>query len=264
MVRTPGGVVLIDAGLGPRAAAKRMNGTGVSVAVVTALCVTHLVRDQFSPSWLGTLLNRGIRVFCHRARVDEALEILGHESAEALVQGFGDEFEPLAGVKVRTISLAHDSEGSQGFVFDGFGCRLGYATDLGRVPAGFFAHFHRLDVLAIEANYDPAMQLASGRPEFLKRRIMNGAGHLSNEQALAAVRKIIEQSRKRGGRSLRHVVLLHRSRECNCPRLMQAVFDGAMSKHCRLTIAEQYARTVWLRVGPWGPLVGVQLGLGWE
>ncbi len=264
VIRTPGGVVMIDAGLGPRVAAKRMNGTGVSLNDVRAICLTHLDRDHFSPSWLGTILNRGIRVFCHASRVDDVLEILGHESAEPLVIGFGDEFQPLAGVDCRAISLAHDSTGSHGFVIEGFGCRIGYATDLGRVPGRFFEHFDRLDVLAIEANYDPDMQLSSGRPEFLKRRIMNGSGHLSNGQALTAVKKIIEQSQKRGGRALRHVVLLHRSRECNCPKLMRVLFEGEMSKHCRLTIAEQYARTEWLRVRKSPPLIGEQLALAWD
>jgi len=41
-VRTPAGVMLIDAGLGPRTTAQRLRGTGVSVADVSALCLTKI------------------------------------------------------------------------------------------------------------------------------------------------------------------------------------------------------------------------------
>ena len=68
VVRTPAGVMLIDAGIGPRTTAKRMDGTGVTIRDIRAICLTHLDSDHFTPTWLGTLLNRGIKIFCHRRR----------------------------------------------------------------------------------------------------------------------------------------------------------------------------------------------------
>jgi hypothetical protein len=58
--------------------------------------------------------------------------------------------------------------------------------------------FCELDLLAIESNYDPKMQVESPRPWFLKQRIMGGRGHLSNEQAFAAVRAVLDACEKRG------------------------------------------------------------------
>src|SRR5438874_6080113 len=101
IVRTPAGVMLIDAGLGPRTTNKRMDGTGISVSDVAAICLTHLDRDHFNPSWLGTILNRGVRVFCHRTRRDDVLEMLDHEAVEPLIVPFADHFQPLAGLAVR-------------------------------------------------------------------------------------------------------------------------------------------------------------------
>src|SRR4051794_38160493 len=71
VLRTPHGVVLIDAGIGPRTAAKRMDGTGVTVRDVRAICLTHLDRDHFSPYWFDGVLKRGIRLFCHESRVND-------------------------------------------------------------------------------------------------------------------------------------------------------------------------------------------------
>ena len=41
IVRSPAGVLLIDAGIGPRTLSKRLDGTGLHLAV-SALCLTHL------------------------------------------------------------------------------------------------------------------------------------------------------------------------------------------------------------------------------
>lgn len=258
MVRTPGGVMLIDAGIGPRAVRGRLDGTGVGLRDVIAICLTHLDRDHFSPAWIGTILARGIRVFCQGDRSGELLDLTDGRLGWHVVP-FNRCFEPLDGLGATAIPLAHDREGSCGFLLEGFGCRAGYATDLGRVPAELIERFVDLDLLAIESNYDPRMQLHSGRPWFLKRRIMGGLGHLSNEQAFAAVGAILDRSR----RAPAHVVLLHRSRQCNCPRLVRKLFARDARIADRLTLAEQDERSAWLRPSPLRPLVGEQLVLGW-
>jgi phosphoribosyl 1,2-cyclic phosphodiesterase len=262
VVRTPAGLILIDAGIGPRTTAMRLNGTGAHLREVAAICLTHLDRDHFSARWAGFIASRGVRVFCHSDRVDELLEALGEELRENIV-GFDETFEPLDGVRLDPISLAHDREGSHGFLIEGFGCRVGYATDLGRVPAELVERFVDLDVLAIESNYDPLMQEQSARPYFLKQRIMGGRGHLSNEQALAAVRQILDRSERCGARLPAHIVLLHRSRQCNCPNLVRELFSRDARIAPRLRLAEQFERSGWLRSRPAPALVGEQLMLGW-
>jgi phosphoribosyl 1,2-cyclic phosphodiesterase len=262
VVRTPAGVVLIDAGIGPRTTAKRLNGTGVFLRDIRAICLTHLDSDHFRPSWLGTILNHDIKIFCHRSRVDDVLERLDHDAAEKLVAGFdGDPFQPLAGLACRAISLAHDRTGSHGFIFDGFHCRIGWATDLGRVPRELVERFVSLDLLALESNYDPEMQLSSARPWFLKNRIMGGAGHLSNEQAYDTIRRILDRCERQRRRLPNHIVLLHRSRECNCPKLLRKLFGRDERIASRLTLTDQFHRSPWLRIRPTPPLVGEQLAL---
>ena len=124
--------------------------------------------------------------------------------------------------------------------------------------------FCGLDVLCIESNYDPRMQADSPRPGFLKRRITGGRGHLSNEEAFAAVRAILDRRQSRGRRPPAHIVLLHRSRQCNCPDLVRRLFTRDARIAPRLTLAEQYERSEWLRLAPsLPPLVGEQMTLAW-
>lgn len=254
--------MLLDAGIGPRTAAKRMGGTGISLSHVCAICLTHLDRDHFSIHWRRVILKQEIRLFCHRDSTLEMLDLAGAELEEH-IRGFDDAFEPLPGVRVQPIAVAHDQNPCHGYVIEGFGCRIGYATDLGRVPRELIERFRDLDILALESNYDPRMQLDSSRPGFLKERIMGGRGHLSNEQSFAAVRQILDRHESDGSPLPSHVVLLHRSRQCNCPKLVRKLFLKDERLAGRLTLAEQFERSVWLRVRKMTPLVGEQLELAW-
>jgi phosphoribosyl 1,2-cyclic phosphodiesterase len=264
VVRTPTGVMLIDAGIGPRVVPQRLRGTGVTVADVSAICLTHLDRDHFSPSWINTLVRNSVTVHCHANRVADLFDREGGDRLEPLVRPFEDgPFEPLPDLSVRPIPLAHDAEGSHGFVLDGFGCRIGYATDLGHVPDHLIAQFESLDLLALESNYDPQMQRESSRPWFLKQRIMGGKGHLSNDQALAAVKRVLDRAQSNALRLPSHIVLLHRSRQCNCPNLVRRLFTNDPRIAPRLVLSEQFTRTDWLRPKGGVPLAGEQLVLAW-
>jgi hypothetical protein len=58
-----------------------------------------------------------------------------------------------------------------------------------------------------------------------------------------------------------HIVLLHRSRQCNCPNLLRKLFSRDRRIAARLTLAEQYTRSEWLRRKSVAPATGEQLML---
>lgn len=256
IIRSPSGVLLIDAGIGPRTLAERLEGSGVQLSDIAALCLTHLDSDHFLPHWSATLCRLGMPVYCHAGKVADLVAWcpdLAH-----LIRPFeAAPFVPLTGLQCDPVAFAHDQSGSHGFVVDGFGYRIGYATDLGRVPTHFFSRFRDLDCIALESNYDSKMQADSDRPWFLKRRITGGHGHLSNAQALAAIRKILD----RAHRLPDHIVLLHRSRECNCPDLLHQLFSADARIAPRLTLAHQHERSPWLGRTHRAPQPGEQLAL---
>ena len=256
IVRSPGGVLLIDAGIGPRSLSERIEGTGVSLTDIRALCLTHLDGDHFTPRWSSTLLRQNIPIHCHVNKVAglalNCPELVPHIRSFDTAQ-----FSPIDGIICDPIHFAHDSLGSHGFVIDGFSYRIGYATDLGRVPRSLFSRFRDLDCIALESNYDPQMQADSGRPWFVKRRIAGGHGHLTNPQAFNAIRKILDRARRLPD----HIVLLHRSQECNCPDLLRTLFSSDFRIAPRLTLAEQQERSPWLGRKNRAPIAGEQLTL---
>jgi phosphoribosyl 1,2-cyclic phosphodiesterase len=243
--------MLIDCGIGPRIAAARMKGLGVCLADVRAICLTHLDSDHFKPAWISTILRQEIAVFCHEDKVPGLIGLCGGsaEFARSVRTFNGHPFDALDGIAFTAIPFRHDAVGSHGFVAEGFGCRMGYATDLGRVEPRLIRDFRGVNLLAIESNYDPQMQLVSPRPWFLKQRIMGGAGHLSNEEALHAVQRIISETQVLGMALPKHIVLLHRSRQCNCPRRLRELFSADPLIGSRLVLAEQDRPTGWLNAG---------------
>ena len=122
-----------------------------------------------------------------------------------------------------------------------------------------------MDVLALESNYDPEMERTSDRPWFLKNRVMGGHGHLSNDQAFAAIRTIFDKTHSLCGpnRLPRYVVLLHRSHECNCPRLVEKLFAADPRIAQILTLTHQEERTCWLRPHRPRASIAEQLVLAW-
>ncbi|MCS7033080.1 MAG: MBL fold metallo-hydrolase [Phycisphaerae bacterium] len=263
IVRSPRGILMIDAGLSPRATARRLEGTGVSLDQIEAICLTHLDYDHFHQGWSQYLERQRIRLFSAPRHRRAVLAQLGTAMAGLVHEIPPQPFEPVPGVQAHTIDLRHDEDGSCGFVLDSGSARLGYATDLGRVPSQLIEAFAGVDLLAIESNYDPIMQLRSSRPQFLKSRIMGGRGHLSNHEAFAAVVRILDESARRFSRLPSHVALLHRSRQCNCPKLLRDLFLRDPRLVDRLILAEQHSRTDWISPGARQPLRGEQLALNW-
>ncbi len=271
VVRINGEVVLIDAGFGPRSTAKRLADTGVSVRDIRAILLTHLDSDHFNPNWYATLLEHEICVYCPRRHIKDLYEGIRRyrEDAEprvlherGLIQTIGDDvFElPFAGlgVRVKPIHLTHDREGTVGFIVNSGAHRLGFATDLGHVPGRLVEAMCGVDLLAIESNYDAEMEAASDRPMMLKRRVMSDHGHLSNDQALNAVREVFDRSEL----PPRHVVLLHLSRQCNDPVLVRDLYADHPAISDRLCVTNQSHRTDWLSAdGRHHTLPGEQMGI---
>ena len=250
-------VVLLDLGLGPKQLRQALRAIGLDTSFVTDVVLTHLDLDHFRVPTLRQL-PKAARLRLHRRHLGRAekLNALIHRRTEP----FDDRpFSPLPGREFAAELMDHDAHGSAAFRIDleheARCASIGWATDLGRPSRRLTDHLAGVDVLAIESNYCPQMQQESDRPAFLKRRIMEGAGHLSNAEAADAVRTIAPR---------RHVVLLHLSRQCNTAQLAA---EPHKAEPYDLTIARHDGPTPWLdlstvarRAIPTAPPT-VQLGL---
>src|SRR5207249_4770887 len=102
---------------------------------------------------------------------------------------------------------------------------LGYAADLGCWNDELAQALADVDLLALEFNHDEQMQLNSGRPDVLIRRVLGDSGHLSNRQASELLCRVLKTT---GHNVIRNVVPLHLSRQCNRPELALAAAQAAL------------------------------------
>ena len=267
LVRLGGALLMIDAGFGPRTTAKRLLGTGAATGDLRCVLLTHLDRDHFQPRWMPAFLKRGVTLHCHERHLYDLHRCEAFSGVDAKVlhrhgllktftnRPFDLEIEGRSAARVLPVPLAHDKVGSVGYRIEAPSGHLGYATDLGHVTDELIEAMIDVDLLAIESNYDAPMQLESDRPYLLKRRIMGGAGHLSNEQTLDAIRRITGRCRRHPS----HVVLLHLSRQCNDPSLVRRGYAGLPHVAHRLCISSQGEPTPWLATKPRVPFAGEQL-----
>ncbi len=233
-------ICLIDLGLSPRRTFRLLAERGLSPHQIDDCFLTHLDADHVHPGW-ASAMPRHATVRVHRRH---APHLHGPFRSAWRIAEFDGPFALDEHAHARPRLMDHDELGVSVLRFDlrGLGAGvLGFATDVGRVTPGLLEHLSDdggLDVLAIESNYCPEMQAASARPEFLKRRITGGRGHLSNQEAAEAVRAVEPRD---------HVVLLHLSRECNTPERVSDLHAGAEYGY---TISTQDRPTRWIRVAP--------------
>lgn len=251
--------VLIDAGFGPRTTERRLAQAKLGLDNVAAICLTHLDRDHFRPTWSATLQRHRIPILLHHWHLPQLRRLPGGAALcdAGLVTTFdGKAFEPVPGLTAHGYRCQHDRQGTISFRFESRAGCIGYATDLGHVPAELIEHLAGVDLLALECNYDEHMTIHSSRPAWVNRRNMSDSGHLSNDQALEAVQRIDALS---PGANPRHVLLLHRSSQCNHPMKVRRTFERVPHLTERITLTEQRRRTRWLHISPARAAVRCQL-----
>jgi phosphoribosyl 1,2-cyclic phosphodiesterase len=94
---------------------------------------------------------------------------------------------PVGQLDIKPFAVPHDCREPLGFRFEAGTGRAAIATDLGWVPHNVARQFRDLDLLVLEANYDPHLLHTGAYPYFLKQRVAGTYGHLSNAAAAEAI-----------------------------------------------------------------------------
>jgi phosphoribosyl 1,2-cyclic phosphodiesterase len=124
-------------------------------------------------------------------------------------------------IDVESFTIPHDAADPVGFVFEGDGVRIGFATDLGYMPANARQALRRCDVLLLESNHDTEMLRDGPYPWSVKQRVMSRVGHLSNEAAAEFL------ERNYDGQAT-YVILAHLSESNNLPALARVSAERAL------------------------------------
>ena len=218
--------ILIDAGLGARDMAERLESAGVDPSSLAAIVLSHEHTDHsrgaasFSKKW-------GVRLMGSRGTYAAAglgaSAIAGYDILEPGVP------HAIGAMTVTGIAIPHDAAGPLCFVTTAEGCSLGHATDFGHVSAGVVDGFRECDAVLIESNYDPGMLREGPYPWALKERILGRYGHLSNGDVASYLGRDL-------GLGCRTVILAHLSKTNNHPDVARMSAEAALRKRGRTEV----------------------------
>lgn len=216
--------LLIDAGIGIRKIKKYFSDYGLSFNNVKGIIVTHdhadhvksvgMLSDAYNlPVYATANVHEGIiRNYCVHKKIKDA---------NVRIVNKGEEFY-LGGFVINTFDVPHDSLDNVGYAIKSGDVTFSLMTDIGHVTAEMSRVINTTDYLVIEANYDDDMLWSGPYPEYLKKRVSGGMGHLSNKQCAAAIKTFASEK-------LRHIWLCHLSQENNHPELARKRVEAELT-----------------------------------
>ncbi|MDZ4200402.1 MAG: MBL fold metallo-hydrolase [Kiritimatiellia bacterium] len=228
-VASGGDGVLIDAGFSARELGRRLESIGVALSSIRAVCLSHEHRDH--TAGLAVLQKRyGIPVYANRGTA-EGLSGQFPTPLQIRIFETGSDFT-IGELTLHPFAVPHDAYEPVGFVIRNGGLRVAVTTDLGMPTALIRERLRSCRALVLEANHDPDLLRASGRPWSLKQRILGRQGHLSNQHAAELLAEIASSD-------LEQVFLAHLSGECNTWDLARREALAALStperRHIRIS-----------------------------
>ncbi|HUP45259.1 MAG TPA: MBL fold metallo-hydrolase [Thermoanaerobaculia bacterium] len=228
--------ILVDAGFGPRETRKRLESLGRSIESVQAIVVTHEHYDHIRGA---ERISRkfGMPIYLTRGTLD-ASRIDGAE-ANVVVFENNSTFS-IGELNVHARRTVHDAADPACFVVEARdGTRVGIASDLGYVDEGVLRHLSGCDGLFFESNHDLDMLRLGTYPWSVKRRIMSRFGHLSNDDSMTAVQRMI-------GADLKTLCMIHLSQNNNHESIVRDMAARLLQRNgvqLELGIARQYEPT---------------------
>jgi phosphoribosyl 1,2-cyclic phosphodiesterase len=111
-------------------------------------------------------------------------------------------------MKVRYFVVPHDATQTVGYVIEADGRRFVIMTDVGRMTDEAVEFARKAETVVVESNYDMDMLMGGPYTYELKMRIVQGCGHLSNDECASAIRRFWHTG-------LRNIFLCHLSENNN-------------------------------------------------
>jgi len=230
--------LLVDAGFGPRETRRRLEEVGKSIQQVKALVITHEHYDhirgaeRIARKW-------GIPIYLTQGTLDHSS--IDRTATQVIVFPNNSSFV-IGDLSVHAQRTIHDAADPACFVIEARdGTRVGIASDLGQVDASVLHHLSDCDGLFFESNHDLDMLRMGTYPWSLKLRIMSRFGHLSNDDSMRAVQRMI-------GADLKLLCLTHLSERNNHEAIVRDMATGMLDRlgagtQLELSIARQFETT---------------------
>ena len=225
-LQTATDALIIDIGVGLRTLKKHCRDYGISLSSVKSVLITHDHADHvksvgsFScefhvPVYATKEVHHGIdHNYCIQKKVE-------HDLKRYIVT---NEMLQIGDFQIRPFPVPHDASDNVGYEIQAEGVTFVIITDVGTITDDIRESISHANYLVIEANHDVEMVQQGPYPEFLKKRILSGSGHLSNVDCGHALAENMTEQ-------LHRVWLCHLSEENNHPELARKTVETILRSY---------------------------------
>ena len=210
---TEKGGIVIDAGVSLRRLKKALQENELDMNSFSAVLVTHDHLDHIRH--LGSFCKRLNKPVYTTADIHRALArhtftapTIG-PCRKVLEEGMWNQ---VGDFKVRYFVVPHDATQTVGYAIEAEGRIFVIMTDVGRMTDEAVEFARQADTVVVESNYDMDMLLSGPYTHELKMRIVQGCGHLSNDECASAVKRFWHDG-------LRNIFLCHLSDNNNTHKI---------------------------------------------
>lgn len=205
--------MLIDAGVSLRRVKKELALEGLGLEDFSAILVTHDHMDHIRslasfckhlgrPVWATEELHRALahHIITHEY-IGSCRKVLKKGAWNPVVEGQ---------LLVRYFVVPHDATQTVGFAIQLGGKNYVHITDCGKMTTEALSFCAQAQTVVLESNYDTRMLIEGSYPQELKERILNGTGHMSNDETASAIKEFAHEG-------LENLFLCHLSENNNTP-----------------------------------------------
>lgn len=201
-------ILLIDCGIPLSKIKEKLNSYNLNMSDLETLFLTHEHSDHIS-GLKALLKEKTIKKVVLSKGTYDSLDSDAKKVMPEVVFVDCDMAEREIDYSYETIFLSHDAKEPIGFIIYAHDKKAVFLTDTGYVPESEIDKIRNAQFYLLEANHCPKMLISSKRPSYLKQRILNEKGHLSNEDAAIIMNEVVDKKSKAVW------VVGHISEECN-------------------------------------------------
>lgn len=226
--------ILVDAGITSLLIEKNLSNLGVNPNEIDGILLTHTHSDHING--LRTFLKKyNTKLYLSKKMFNELIKQMPIINYEII-----DKDIDIKDIHVDIIKLSHDSDDSNGYIFNSNDKTIVYITDTGYINKKNHSKLINKNAYIMESNHDISKLMNGKYPYYLKQRILGDKGHLSNKASSEYLSNFL-------GDNTESIVLIHLSEENNDPNIaLETLKDTLNSKDIKfnnIIISSQKERT---------------------
>lgn len=247
LIRNKNVRLIVDCGINGKTFTNALAEVGESPLDIDGILITHEHSDHVSG--LGVILRRyQLPFYVTAITLEKILPSLGKFDHNLINIIHPEDQFSIKDQIVRSFKVPHDAEETLAYRFETDRGDITVCTDIGSIGPSILEKISSSRLVVLESNYDLQLLKSGPYPRYLKERISNGHGHLSNGECGDSLCHLVQAGTEQ-------IALAHLSQENNHPSIAEltavqtlADIDAVADRDYRLQVAKRSQVSDWMQL----------------